>query len=77
VSNQNNEFTGLPKHILDMQKDPNVEKIYNIRREAEYTLEELKEVYENPHQLTEEEMKNTFIEDDEPIDLSKLKINKL
>lgn len=38
------------------------------------TLEELKEVYENPTPLTEEEMKNTFItDDDEEIDLSQLK----
>ena len=45
-------------------------------RKAGYTLEELKEVYENPEPMTEEEVKNTFIEGDEPIDFSKLKIRK-
>ena len=43
-------------------------------RKAEYTYEELKEVHDNPHQPTEEEIKNTFIEDDEKVDISKLKI---
>lgn len=43
-------------------------------RKAEYTFEELQEVYNNPTPMTEEEIKNTFIEDDEPIDISKLKI---
>jgi len=43
-------------------------------RKAEYTYEELKEVYDNPHQPTAEEIKNTFIEDDEKVDISKLKI---
>jgi len=43
-------------------------------RKAEYTYEELKAVHDNPHQPTAEEMKNTFIEDDRKIDLSKLKI---
>jgi len=40
------------------------------------TLEELKEVYENPTPLTEEEIKNIFIIDNEEIDLSELKIHK-
>jgi len=38
------------------------------------TLEELKEVYENPTPMTEEQIKNTFISDDEKIDLSELKL---
>ena len=42
-------------------------------RKAEYTYEELKAVHDNPHQPTAEEIKNTFIEDDRDIDLSKLK----
>ena len=43
-------------------------------KKAEYTYEELKAVHDNPHQLTADEMKNTFIEDDEKVDISKLKI---
>jgi len=43
-------------------------------RKAEYTYEELKAVHDNPHLPTAEEIKNTFIEDDEKIDISKLKI---
>ncbi len=43
-------------------------------RKAEYTYEELKEVHNNPHQPTADEIKNTFITDDEKVDISKLKI---
>ena len=46
-------------------------------RKAEYTYEELKSVHDNPHQPTAEEIKNTFIEDDEKVDISKLKIKKI
>jgi len=45
-------------------------------RKAEYTYEELKAVYDNPHQPTAEEIKNTFIEDDGEIDLTRLKLKK-
>jgi len=43
-------------------------------RKAEYTYEELKEAWDNPTPMTEKEIKNTFIEDDEKVDISKLKI---
>jgi len=46
----------------------------NISTEQTYTLEELKEAWNNPKPMTAEEIKNTFIEDDRPIDLSRLKI---
>jgi len=41
----------------------------------EYTLEELKEIYKNLPPMSEEDLKNTFIEDDDlEIDFSKLKV---
>ena len=43
-------------------------------RKAEYTYEELKAVHDNPHQPTDEEIEDTFITDDEKVDISKLKI---
>ena len=43
-------------------------------RKAEYTYEELKAVHDNPHQTTADEIKDTFITDDEKVDISKLKI---
>ena len=46
-------------------------------RKTEYTYEELKSVHDNPHQPTEEEIKDTFITDDEKVDISKLKIKKI
>ena len=46
-------------------------------RKAEYTYEELKAVHDNPHQPTADEIKNTFITDDEKVDISKLKIKKI
>lgn len=63
-------YDGVPDNIKEAMKSGEG----FVHRKAEYTLEELKEVYENPHQLTAEEIKNTFIEDDEPIDISKLKL---
>jgi len=42
--------------------------------ELSYTFKELKEALDNPKPMTAEEIKNTFIEDDRPIDISKLKI---
>lgn len=45
--------------------------------ELGYTFEELKEAWNNPTPMTAEEIKNTFIEDGEPIDFSKLKIKKI
>jgi len=44
-------------------------------RKAEYTYEELKEAWDNPTPMTEEEIKNTFIDDDREIDLSRLKMH--
>jgi len=49
-------------------------KFETPKRKAEYTYEELKAVHDNPHQPTAEEIKNTFIEDDEKVDISKLKL---
>jgi len=44
-----------------------------LRREP-YTFEDIKRAWNNPKPMTEEEIKNTFIEDDRPIDLSRLKL---
>ena len=52
----------------------NDENIHTPIRKADYTYEELKAVHDNPYQPTAEEIKNTFIDDDREIDLSKLKI---
>ena len=54
--------------------EANIIKNNALRRQTDYTYEELKAVHDNPHQPTAEEIKNTFIEDDREIDLSKLKI---
>jgi len=64
-------YEGVPKNIQEAMKSGEG----FVHREIEnYTLEELQEIYKNLPPMTEEEMKNTFIEDDEPIDLSKLKL---
>ncbi len=64
-------YDGVPDNIKKAMKSGEG----FVHREIEnYTLEELQEIYKNLPPMTEEEMKNTFIEDDEPIDLSKLKL---
>ena len=67
-------YEGVPKNIQEAMKSG---EGFIHKKELGYTFEELKEAWNNPKPMTEEEIKNTFIEDDEPIDISKLKIRKL
>jgi len=61
--------------VYDEKVSQEDEQSGTVRRRIPYTFEDIKQVWENPKQLTEEEMKNTFIEDDDvEIDFSKLKV---
>jgi len=66
LEDMKNIFTQDNNEVLDIPSMP--------KRKAEYTYEDLKAVHDNPHQPTEDEIKNTFIEDDGKVDISKLKL---